>query len=142
MPVQLSIAAACLRDAEGRLLLVRKRGTRFFMLPGGKREPGEEPLAALERELWEELRLRLAPATPNILGRFRAAAANEADTWIDAWLYEASLTEAVAPQAELEHLHWWDPRTAPDVPLAPLLEDIALRRHLRDSAERAATRAS
>lgn len=34
------IAAACLLDAQGRLLLVRKRGTRAFMLPGGKHEPG------------------------------------------------------------------------------------------------------
>ena len=51
----LQIAAACLFDERGRLLLVRKRNTRFFMLPGGKREADEDALSALERELFEEL---------------------------------------------------------------------------------------
>ena len=51
MKTTLHIAAACLFDERGRLLLVRKRDTRFFMLPGGKREPGEDALSALEREL-------------------------------------------------------------------------------------------
>ncbi|TRX73214.1 NUDIX hydrolase [Pseudomonas mangiferae] len=132
MPVQLSIAAACLRDAQGRLLLVRKRGTRFFMLPGGKREPGETSLAALTRELWEELELRLPPEALTPLGRFQARAANEADTWIDADLYTARLDDAVTPQAELEALHWWHPGTPADVPLAPLLKDEILRQRLRD----------
>jgi hypothetical protein len=57
----LDIAAACLLDDAGRLPLVRKRGTRAFMLPGGKREPGESPLQALQRELQEELDLRPLP---------------------------------------------------------------------------------
>ncbi len=43
----------------GRLLLVRKRNTLAFMLPGGKAEPGEDPIAALTRELNEELNLSL-----------------------------------------------------------------------------------
>ncbi len=44
----LQIATACLIDPHGRLLLVRKRGTLAFMLPGGKRETGES--AWLERD--------------------------------------------------------------------------------------------
>ena len=55
MKTTLHIAAACLFDEQGRLLLVRKRNTRFFMLPGGKREADEDALSALERELFEEL---------------------------------------------------------------------------------------
>ena len=35
--------AAVIRDAQGRVLLVRKRGTPTFIQPGGKREPGEAP---------------------------------------------------------------------------------------------------
>ncbi|MCY7264598.1 NUDIX domain-containing protein, partial [Pseudomonas protegens] len=49
----LNIAIACLIDERGRLLVVRKRSTRFFMLPGGKAEPGETPLQTLKRELHE-----------------------------------------------------------------------------------------
>lgn len=67
----LSISAACLFDDQGNLLLVRKRGTQAFMLPGGKREPGETPLAALQRELLEELRLPMGASTFEHLGSFR-----------------------------------------------------------------------
>ncbi len=45
------IAAAIITDSQGRCLLVRKRGTEYFMQPGGKPEIGETPHAALIREL-------------------------------------------------------------------------------------------
>ena len=44
------IAAAIITDSQGRCLLVRKRGTEYFMQPGGKPEIGETPHAALIRE--------------------------------------------------------------------------------------------
>ena len=53
----LIISAACLLDDAGRLLLVRKRNTQAFMLPGGKAEPGEDAIAARTRELEEGLNL-------------------------------------------------------------------------------------
>jgi len=49
------IVAALIRDEAGRVLLVRKRGTTAFMQPGGKRDPGEDDMAALAREIAEEL---------------------------------------------------------------------------------------
>ena len=69
-PRTLHIAAACLIDDDGRLLLVRKRGTRVFMLPGGKREALESPLQTLARELDEELNLQLPDAAFTPLGHF------------------------------------------------------------------------
>jgi 8-oxo-dGTP diphosphatase len=65
---KISIAAAVIADASGRLLLVRKRGTSAFMLPGGKIEPDEEPVDALVRELREELGLVIDLATASPLG--------------------------------------------------------------------------
>ncbi|WP_068825402.1 NUDIX hydrolase [Pseudomonas sp. BMS12] len=117
----LSIAAACLLDEQGRLLLVRKRATRAFMLPGGKVEPGEALLDALQRELREELDLHLDPATLTPLGRFRAPAANEADTKIDASLFLARLTQPVQAGAELEELRWYALQQPEPDDLAPLL---------------------
>ncbi len=105
----LSISAACLFDDQGNLLLVRKRGTQAFMLPGGKREPGETPLAALQRELLEELRLPMGASTFEHLGSFQAPAANEANTRVDADIYVARLPHAVCAQAELEELAWLVP---------------------------------
>ncbi|KAF1052540.1 MAG: CTP pyrophosphohydrolase [Stenotrophomonas maltophilia] len=122
----LQIAAACLLDAQGRLLLVRKRGTQAFMLPGGKREPGEAPLQALRRELQEELGLELPEAALSELGHFRAPAANEADTWVAADLYLARLEQPVAAAAELEELAWLAPGEALPATLAPLLRDHVL----------------
>jgi 8-oxo-dGTP diphosphatase len=43
------IAAALIRRADGRTLLVRKYNTATFMQPGGKIEAAEEPAAALCR---------------------------------------------------------------------------------------------
>ena len=58
-PRLIRIAAALLLGPDGRTLLVRKRGTRAFMQPGGKIEAHEVPLHALARELEEELGLRI-----------------------------------------------------------------------------------
>lgn len=122
----LDIAAACLIDADNRLLLVRKRNTRAFMLPGGKREPGEGAHEALRRELQEELELSLPAEALSPLGSFRAAAANEPDTWVEAQVFVARLEQPVAPAAELEELAWLAPgQPLPDT-LAPLLREQVL----------------
>ncbi|WP_296232884.1 NUDIX hydrolase [uncultured Pseudomonas sp.] len=126
MPTTLQIAAACLFDERGRLLLVRKRNTRFFMLPGGKREPGEDALSALQRELLEELELQLQAGALQPLGQFQAPAANEADTWVQADIFHAALPHAVQPAAELEELRWLDTSLPLTDDLAPLLRDQVL----------------
>src|SRR5580700_3230569 len=56
------IVAALVQDDARRVLLVRKKGTRAFMQPGGKLRESESHLAALERELSEELIVRYGPA--------------------------------------------------------------------------------
>lgn len=122
----LDIAAACLIDADNRLLLVRKRNTRAFMLPGGKREPGESAYEALRRELQEELELSLPAEALSPLGSFRAAAANEPDTWVEAQVFVARLEQPVAPAAELEELAWLAPGQPLPDSLAPLLREQVL----------------
>jgi 8-oxo-dGTP diphosphatase len=67
--MMVEVVGAVIRDAGGRLLTVRKRGTARFMLAGGKREPGEDDLAALARELREELGVEIVSAS--LFGRSR-----------------------------------------------------------------------
>ena len=113
------VVGAVIRDAGGRLLTVRKRGTQRFMLPGGKREPGEDDLTALARELAEELGVALRSAT--LLGGFEAPAANEAGATVRSHAYLVEIEGDIAIQAEIEELLWMDPAAPPDVPIAPLL---------------------
>ena len=113
------VVGAVIRDATGRLLTVRKRRTQPFMLPGGKREPGEDDLTALARELDEELGVTMASA--HLLGRFEAAAANEPGATVRSSAYIIEIKGEIAVAAEIEELLWIDPAAPPDVPTAALL---------------------
>jgi 8-oxo-dGTP diphosphatase len=117
--VIIEVVGALIHDAQGRLLTVRKAGTKVFMLPGGKREPGEDDLAALARELREELGVTLVSADP--VGVFEAAAANEPGARVRSHPYRVVVAGDIAAAAEVAELRWIDP-AAPGAPLAPLLE--------------------
>jgi len=115
------IAAAVITDGEGRHLLVRKAGTGVFMQAGGKIEAGETPLAALRRELREELGLELDPARPPAyLGLRRAAAANEPGRAVEAHLFAVVFSGELRTGAEICEAIWLDPRAPITVRLAPL----------------------
>ncbi|HEY2549335.1 MAG TPA: NUDIX domain-containing protein [Streptosporangiaceae bacterium] len=57
-------AGAVIRDAAGRLLLIRRRnepGAGLWSLPGGRIEPGETAEQAVVREVREETGLEVSP---------------------------------------------------------------------------------
>jgi 8-oxo-dGTP pyrophosphatase MutT (NUDIX family) len=120
------IAAALISRDDGHVLLVRKRATDAFMQPGGKIEPEEHPEAALRREVFEELRIELAPDELTYLGRFTAPAANEPGRVVDAEVFRATISDAVTPAAEIEEILWLDPASPSSVKLAPLTRDTLL----------------
>lgn len=119
------IAAAVIVDANGRTLLVRKRGTSAFMQAGGKVAADETPAEALARELREELDCGLA-AAPRPLGRFRAPAANEPGQIVEAELFAVELEGDICPAGEIEAAIWHDPGDLLSVMLAPLTRDHVL----------------
>src|SRR4051794_30742142 len=65
--------AAAIVTRERKLLMARSRGRQVLFLPGGKREPGENWVQCLARELDEELGCGLATA-PRELVRVEAPA--------------------------------------------------------------------
>jgi 8-oxo-dGTP diphosphatase len=117
------VVGAVIRDPAGRLLTVRKAGTIRFMLPGGKREPGEDDLVALARELAEELGVRLVAA--ELLGVFEAVAANEPDARVRSHAYRVDVDGEIAIASEIAELCWLEP-ASPQVELAPLLSEQIL----------------
>ncbi len=125
-PRVIRIAAALLLDPAGRTLLVRKRGTQAFMQAGGKIEPGEQPLAALARELDEELGLRFEAAAATYLGHFSAPAANEPGYEVQAKVFSLRIAEAVTAAAEIEEILWVDPLLEHDLPMAALTREQIL----------------
>jgi 8-oxo-dGTP diphosphatase len=124
LPIE--IVAALIRDAEGKILLVRKRGTRAFMQPGGKRDAGETDEAALAREIDEELGCRVIADSVRHIGEFICAAANEPGRNVKAVVYEVDVTGDISPAAEIDEIIWVDPARPGAYPLAPLTRDHIL----------------
>lgn len=125
MPREIHIAAAVIARPDGKLLLVRKRGSSVFMQPGGKIEPGEPVLTALTRELEEEIGFVATTEAATYLGRFTAPAANEPDARVVSETYVIRTDQPLAAQAEIEELRWIDPGDA-TADMAPLTRDHIL----------------
>jgi 8-oxo-dGTP diphosphatase len=111
---------------DGSLLTVRKRGTSRFMLPGGKLEPGETPVACAVREAAEEVGLVLSADDLIELGDWTSPAANEPDALVQSTVFLAPAGQPV-PEArgEIEELRWL-PLHARSDDLAPLLVEHVL----------------
>ena len=127
----IEIVTALIRNQDGQVLLVRKRGTESFMQPGGKREPGESDLASLAREIREELGCHLVLNSARKLGTFEAPAANEPGCWIKAAAYTVDLAGEIVCQSEIAEIAWIDPKEPGDRKLAPLTRDTILPLALR-----------
>ncbi len=132
--IRVAALALLRRDRDGEaLLVVRKRGSTRFMLPGGKFEGVESDAACLARELREELGLSFDPNASVSLGRFEAEAANEPGHVVEATVYRQAGAPGLNPVcgAEIEEIGWLplnDTAGDPAIPLAPLLTQALLPR--------------
>lgn len=126
LTITLKIAAAILLNHRQQMLLVRKRGTTAFMQPGGKVDQGELPLAALIRELEEELGLVITADAATFLGSYQAPAANEPGFIVDCALYQVAMKpdDRAIPAAEIEEALWASVLEPCDLALAPLTREV------------------
>lgn len=127
--------AAVIADREGRVLLVRKRGSDTFIQPGGKREPGEESLTTLARELCEEIGVSFEPGSAVRLGEFEERAVHEVGRRVRAEVYFVPIEGSPRAAAEIEELVWVDPRDPGSVNVAPLSRRHILPEFLARSEE-------
>ena len=113
------VGAAILEDS--RLLLVSKRAAPdVFFLPGGKPEPGEEPLATLERELDEELGVALVSAEP--FGTISAPSALERVP-MEMTVFLTEIAGTVEARAEIASIAWVGAHGERPGTLAPAVRD-------------------
>jgi len=121
------VSAVVLRDEQGRILVVRKRGTTRYMLPGGKIETGETPAQAAIRELHEEVGAVLDAEQLHFLGDWITAAANEPNHSVHGYIFEHPWIEGLAVRAEIDDLLWLHPDDMTQRnDLAPLLTERVL----------------
>lgn len=115
------IVAAVIRNAEGRVLMVRKRGAEVLQQPGGKRDADDrDDLHTLARELHEELGCTMLREGARWMGRFSAPAANEPGHVVEAEVYEVRVEGTIEARAEIEEIRWIDPAATGDVLIARL----------------------
>jgi 8-oxo-dGTP diphosphatase len=100
----LRVIAAAVLGPRGLLLVSKRAAPDVYYLPGGKPEPGEEPLDCLRRELDEELGVGIATTEP--FAEVRARAALEGvEMWMTVFLTQ--LAGIPAPRAEIAGIRWW-----------------------------------
>jgi len=98
---------------EGRILLCRKKhSTSHLILPGGCVEPGESPVACLERELHEELG-EVAVHGLEYVGAYEDRAASDdaaSRKTVRIELYRGTLEGTPEPHSEIVELVWFGSR--------------------------------
>lgn len=122
------IASAVILNDRNELLLVRKKKSSFFQLPGGKIQENETELQSLEREIWEETGLVISAGAFSFLGRHTFKAVNEKDTLVHGSVYTARLKHGPEPVAanEIEEFAWITKDNHKKYTLARLAEEFVL----------------
>jgi 8-oxo-dGTP pyrophosphatase MutT (NUDIX family) len=91
----------------GRVLVVRTRGRDLFYLPGGHREPGESDSETLVREIDEELRAVIKPASMVHFGTFEIGEGHPAHGPFRMICYTADHRGELIPSREIAEKAWF-----------------------------------
>jgi 8-oxo-dGTP diphosphatase len=114
------VAVGILRRADGQVLFAQrppgKAYAGYWEFPGGKIEPGESPLAALVRELEEELGVRVTAAAPWLIQRHAYPHA-----YVELRFFRVTGWEGELQPQEGQQVAWQIPGTYTVSPMLPAL---------------------
>ena len=123
---ELTVVAAVIRDAKGRVLLTqRPRDSHMgglWEFPGGKIDDGEAPAEALARELDEELGLEITVGAP-----LTFAVHEEPGLRILLLFYAATIDRGVATARHGQAIRWVTPSELPSYPTPPADAELVHR---------------
>ncbi|MFF4780339.1 NUDIX domain-containing protein [Streptomyces griseorubiginosus] len=92
---------------DGRVLVTRNHGVDLFYFPGGKREPGEFDAETLVREIEEELRSQVDPATMTHVGTFETLREHDGRPEFRMICYTAEHAGPLLPSREVAESDWF-----------------------------------
>lgn len=117
------VVAAVIIQADGQFLLAQRPEGKvyagYWEFPGGKVEPGESPMHALERELWEELAIQVRLAYPWITKVFEYPHAT-----VRLNFFRVVAWEGMMIPRENQSLCWQLPRQVTVTPVLPANDPI------------------
>ncbi|MEK6837623.1 MAG: NUDIX domain-containing protein [Nanoarchaeota archaeon] len=116
-------ALAVIKD--NKLLVVRAKGSSYVLMPGGKPREGESAVAALKREIMEELGCGIDESFTVHLGTFEdVAAGGDARVSID--LFTGRLSGTPRASSEIEELIWIAPAEINHPQISPIIRNKIL----------------
>jgi len=85
------IASAVILNTKKELLLVRKKDSKFFQLPGGKISENETKEKTVIREIKEEINLNITEKQLTFIGDHQTEAVNEKNTIVHGFIFLIAL---------------------------------------------------
>lgn len=114
---------------DRRLLVVRSKGKDIFNTPGGKLEAGETSEEALQRELLEEIRIRVTEDQLEAFGTFYADAAGQEHLTIRMDVFTVKGWQGeINPDSEIEEIRWINSHDAEEIPLGSIFHHEVIPR--------------
>lgn len=117
---------AFIRIKDRKVMLNWEKDKTVWILPGGKREPGETDIAALARELKEELLIELQPETVKYFAAYEGQAhGKEEGTRVRLTCYTGEYKGQIKPSHPVERVGWIDSREQKiSIPGRKMLDDL------------------
>lgn len=107
---------------DNRLLVVRKKGSRDFLMPGGKPKGRESAVMTVRREIMEELGCDTETGSLVFVGAFEDYTSDK-KARVEIKLYTGNIIGTPKPCSEIDELAWISPKEANSPKITPIIKN-------------------